>query len=49
MSAKSNLKELQAVRQLLDYVNRFYEDPKNKQAYDAWKAKEEANEDHDHP
>lgn len=34
---------------LLDYVNRFYEDPKNKQAYDAWKAKEETNEDHDHP
>lgn len=35
--------------QLLKFAEQFYEDPENKKAYEAWKAKEaNLNEDHDH-
>lgn len=38
----------QACTLLLDFVNGFYTDPKNQEAYEAWKSKEANNEDHDH-
>lgn len=36
-----------ACTQLLEYVKDFYRDPKNQEAFEAWKSEEVKNEDHD--